>query len=582
MANTISGTHSNQVQVGEKSLTVGNLLLDRASQSTDIPACVMTASGYHIIETLSIGYLLKHAILLLGPTSTGKSFLIKWLAKVLGYEHLSYSINPYTSKFEIIGGIKPDSEGRFVWQDGILLNAAREGLWLALEEINLASSEVVEILNDYLITGKISYSANGEQKELYPHPDFRLFATGNPESYSQRQKLSEVFLSRFKILYQKELSEEELSQILSSLFDITSSLALPIARFHTTLQNQADSRIIGRAEKDPYTFTLRDIIRLGKRLEPILATGPADDEFLKKFFLEFFSVYIGRLRDESEREAVVSLLDTHFGFRAKGLDLEAVLMSSSEDLKALLGTVISSKGDEFIPRHDADIIPTPTQRTTLYLILKALIHSEPVLVVGNPASGKTTLIRYLARQKETNLYYVNLSSDTGMEELLGGYTQDKRGKWRYRKGLLFSAMEEGSWLLIDEANLSPLSEYVNSLLDFGYVIDGEENICYAHPNFRIFLAINPPSVHQSRNLLSPALRSRFTEVWVEELTNLGELASLIDTWSNAPATAPGARKQTKSKKRKGRDEKIPEDKKEVNKAEQKEFASFKRYTHFST
>jgi hypothetical protein len=223
MKSTLSGTHSNQVQVDEKTLTVGNLVFNRVSQSDDIPDCVMTASGYHIIETLCIGSMLRHSILLLGPTSTGKSFLIKWLAKVLGYEHLSYSINPYTSKFEIIGGIKPDSAGRFVWQDGILLKAAKDGLWLALEEINLASSEVVEILNDYLITGKISYSANGEQKELYPHPDFRLFATGNPESYSQRQKLSGVFLSRFKILYQKELSEEELSQILSSLFDITSS-----------------------------------------------------------------------------------------------------------------------------------------------------------------------------------------------------------------------------------------------------------------------------------------------------------------------------------------------------------------------
>ncbi len=568
MANTLSGTHSNQVQVGEKSLTVGNLLLDRISHSNDIPACVMTASGYHIIETLSIGYLLKHSILLLGPTSTGKSFLIKWL--------------PYTSKFELIGGIKPDSAGKFVWQDGILLNAAREGLWLALEEINLATSEVVEILNDYLITGKISYSANGEQKELYPHPDFRLFATGNPESYSQRQKLSEVFLSRFKILYQKELSEEELSQILSSLFEITSSLALPIARFHTTLQNQADSRIIGKAEKDPYTFTLRDIIRLGKRLEPIIAKGPADGEYFKKFFLEFFSVYIGRLRDEYEKEAVISLLDTHFGFREKGMDLEAVLMSSSEDLKILIETVPSSQGGEFIPRDDADIIPTPTQRTTLYLILKALIHNEPVLVVGNPASGKTTLIRYLARQRKTNLYYVNLSSDTGMEELLGGYTQDKSGKWHYRKGLLFNAMEEGSWLLIDEANLSPLSEYVNSLLDFGYVIDGEENICYAHPNFRIFLAINPPSVHQSRNLLSPALRSRFTEVWVEELTNLGELAGLIDTWGNAHEAATGARKQIKGKKRKSGEEKSPDDTKKGKKLEQKEFSSFKRFTHFST
>jgi midasin len=247
----------------------------------------------------------------------------------------------------------------------------------------------------------------------------------------------------------------------------------------------------------------------------------------------------------------------------------------------MLEAVTSSPGNEFIPREDADIIPTPTQRTTLFLILKALIQNEPVLVVGNPASGKTTLIRYLARKKETNLYYVNLSSDTGLEELLGGYAQDKSGKWHYRKGLLFSAIEEGSWLLIDEANLSPLSEYINSLLDFGYVIDGEENIWYAHPNFRIFLAINPPSVHQSRNLLSPALRSRFTEVWVEELTNLGELAGLIDTWGASPGMASGTHDYKKSKKRKGREKVIQEESTKGKKLEQTPSSSFKRFTHFS-
>jgi MoxR-like ATPase/HEAT repeat protein/uncharacterized protein YegL len=582
MGSTISGTHSRQVEISKEALTIGDLVLDREEVNENIPACVMTATGYHILEALSFGYLLKHSVLLLGPTSTGKSFLIKWLSQVLGFRHLAYAINPYTSKFELIGGIKPDSEGRFIWQEGIILKAAREGLWLVLEEINLASSEVVEILNDFLITGKIAYSENGEQKEVIPHPDFRIFATGNPESYSQRQKLSEIFISRFKIFYQKELSEEELSQVLSSLFRISASLALLIARFHISLQNQADSRIIGKAEKDPYTFTLRDIIRLGNRLGPSLKQESEDAGFLKKLFTEFFCVYMGRMRDPFEKEAMVSLLDAYFGFRAKGMDLKAILAASSEDLRPLLKSLATSRGGEFIPGHEADITPTPTQREALYLILKALINHEPVLLVGNPASGKTTLVRYLARQKETNLYFVNFSSDTGLEELLGGYIQDEQGKWYYRKGLLFKAIEEGGWLLIDEANLSPLSEYLNTLLDFGYIVDEKENVCHAHPNFRLFLAINPPSVHQSRNLLSPALKSRFAEVWVEELTSAGELASLIDTWSNVHSTPLGFREQKKDKRRL-RDAEIPPDKRTEKKPPKKEEpTAYKRYTHFTT
>jgi len=46
------------------------------------------------------------------------------------------------------------------------------------------------------------------------------------------------------------------------------------------------------------------------------------------------------------------------------------------------------------------------------------------------------------------------------------------------KGWLFKAVEEGFWLLVDEANLSSLSEYLNTLIDFGYVIDEEGNGWY--------------------------------------------------------------------------------------------------------
>jgi midasin len=178
-------------------------------------------------------------------------------------------------------------------------------------------------------------------------------------------------------------------------------------------------------------------------------------------------------------------------------------------------------------------VPTETQRHTLVSALKALKFDEPILLVGNPASGKTTLVRYLAQQKKTDLYYVNLSSDSGLEELLGGFTQDTRGKWRYKRGLLFKAVKSGAWLLIDEANLNPLSEYLNTLLDFGYITDDEGTIFELHPNFRLFFSINPPKIHPSRNVLSPALRTRFNEIWIEEITDVAELSELVGRWKRA-------------------------------------------------
>ena len=528
----LAGSFSSEIKIDSNLVKIDHLELKR-NRVLEIPTCVFTKSSFNILKTIALSYKLKHPVLLLGPTSTGKSFLIKWLATLLGYEHLSYTLNPYSSKFELIGGMKPDKKGRFVWQDGIILKAAKEGKWLVLEEINLASSDIIEVLNDYLTTGKFTYSQNGQQKQLVPAPNFALFATANPESYSQRQKLSKVFLSRWKIYYQKEVAELEMAEILSGLFKIPSSIALMIARFHKTLEKQAQAKVIGKEEKDPYIYSLRDIIRVGKRISVLLKSNLSDKEFFKQLFWELYTVYLARIRNESERQALISSLDAHFGFKMKGLKLEEIIDGQREKIVFLLDEIKVTRGDEFIPQTEADIIPTSSQKFILATILNAIKYNEPVLLVGMPASGKTTLIRYLAKKKQTNLFYISLSSDTGLEELLGGYVQDKKGRWYYRKGMLFKAVEEGFWLLVDEANLSPLSEYLNTLIDFGYVIDEEGVVYKAHPYFRLFLAINPPRIHHSRNLLSPSLRSRFFEIWVEEITRERELRYLVNQWMSS-------------------------------------------------
>jgi MoxR-like ATPase/HEAT repeat protein len=533
----LSGAYLPYVQLKGHSLYVGHLSIQKKTLQTSAQQCIVTKAAYEMLSAIASAFLLRHPLLLMGPTSTGKSFLIKWLAETLGYEHISYTLNPYVSKSELIGGIKPNNQGKFVWQDGIVLKAAKRGTWLVLEELNLATSEVLEILNDYLITGKFTYSENGDQRVVEPSGEFRLFATANPSSYAQRERLSQVFVSRFKVQYQRELREEDLIEILSGLFGIPVHLAYSIAFFHVTLQEQADSKVIGKEEKEPYIFSLRDLIRLGRRLSPAIKTNVPEPMFMHLLGIELADVYVARVRHRDEREGLVTLIDTIFGTKAESSSIEEALTIPSKRLEQLLADLPVTRGRHFIPGEEARIVPTETQRNTLVSVLKALKFDEPILLVGYPASGKTTLVRYLAREKKTDLYYVNLSSDSSLEELLGGFTQDRSGKWRYKRGLLFKAVKNGAWLLIDEANLNPLSEYLNTLLDFGYITDEEGTIFELHPNFRLFFSINPPKIHPSRNVLSPALRTRFNEIWIEEITDVAELSELVDRWKRASPSA---------------------------------------------
>ncbi len=532
----LSGAYSPFVLLGKDSLQVGRLTLKKKRLRTSTPRCIVTKASYEMLYVIASAYLLNHPLLLMGPTSTGKSFLVKWLAEALGNQHVSYTLNPYISKSELIGGIKPNKQGIFVWQDGIILTAAKRGMCLVLEELNLATSEVLEILNDYLITGKFVYSENGDQRVVEPSNEFRLFATANPLSYAQRERLSWVFVSRFKVHYQPELSEEDLIEILSGLFDIPAYLAYSVAFFHITLQEQADSKVIGKEEKEPYIFSLRDLIRLGRRLTPSIKANTPEPALLQLIARELSAIYVARVRNSNEREALIKLIDTLFGLKTESTSIEDVLAIRAGQLEQCLADLSVTRGRYLIPGQEAHIVPTKTQRYTLASVVKALFFNEPILLVGYPASGKTTLIRYLAREKKTDLYYVNLSSDSGLEELLGGYTQGRSGKWHYKRGLLFKAVKKGAWLLIDEANLNPLSEYLNTLLDFGYVADEEGALFKLHPNFRLFFSINPPKIHPSRNVLSPALRTRFNEIWIEEITDAAELSELVESWKHGQSS----------------------------------------------
>lgn len=105
-----------------------------------------------------------------------------------------------------------------------------------------------------------------------------------------------------------------------------------------------------------------------------------------------------------------------------------------------------------------------------------------------------------------------------------------RSLFEWHDGPLVQAMKNGDLILVDEISLADdaILERLNSVLEPHRLLvlaeKGSEEIeeLYAHENFRILATMNPGGDFGKKEL-SPAMRNRFTEIWVPSITDNSEL-----------------------------------------------------------
>ena len=105
---------------------------------------------------LSIGDALQ------GPTSTGKTSLVSYLAAQTGHRCVRINNHEQTDLQEYLGSYVADENGRLVFREGALVTAVRKGHWVVLDELNLAPSEVLEALNRQVLWLILSLSVISE------------------------------------------------------------------------------------------------------------------------------------------------------------------------------------------------------------------------------------------------------------------------------------------------------------------------------------------------------------------------------------------------------------------------------------
>lgn len=206
----------------------------------------------------------RFPVLIQGPTSSGKTSAVEYLARRTGHRFVRINNHEHTDIQEYLGTYVSDPDtGKLVFQEGVLVRAVRRGDWIVLDELNLAPTDVLEALNRLLDDNR-ELVIPETQEVIRPHPHFMLFATQNPPGlYGGRKVLSRAFRNRFLEVHFDDVPQVELETILCQRCRIAPSFAKRIVSVFQELQHR---RQAGRVFETKQSFaTLRDLFRWAGR-----------------------------------------------------------------------------------------------------------------------------------------------------------------------------------------------------------------------------------------------------------------------------------------------------------------------------
>ena len=137
-----------------------------------------------VVPDIMVAVKSKMNIMLRGPTGTGKSFLLKELAKANKKTLLVSNMTCGTGIEEIKGRyvvVPNEDTGKpeVKWVDGILISAMKKGYWMLIEEANFMPEEVASAFYSVMDDRRNIIIEEHENEVVESHPDFRLFLTAN-------------------------------------------------------------------------------------------------------------------------------------------------------------------------------------------------------------------------------------------------------------------------------------------------------------------------------------------------------------------------------------------------------------------
>ncbi|KAE9408912.1 P-loop containing nucleoside triphosphate hydrolase protein [Gymnopus androsaceus JB14] len=427
----------------------------------------------------------------------------------------------------------------FGFVEGPLVQALREGSWVLLDEINLASSETLECISSLLRspTSSITLTEQGSLEPVPRHPNFRLFACMNPATDVGKKDLPPNIRSHFTEIdvpppdADRETLLSIVEQYIGSSAVSDKAAIMNVAEFYLAVKDLAETRQIADGSNHRPHYSMRTLARA-----LTFASDIAGVYGLRRALWEGSLMAFTMVLDAPSAQLVTALAQKHLLAGVKNvrsaLAKEPTLSRAQED-SVKLGPFYLERGP-LPPDSGDDYVLTPSVEGKLIDLARIILTRRfPVLIEGPTSSGKTSSVEYLARRTGHRFIRINNHEHTDIQEYLGSYVpHPDTGKLVFTDGLLVRALRNGDWIVLDELNLAPTDvlEALNRLLDDNreLVIPETGEVIRPHPHFMLFATQNPPGLYAGRKVLSRAFRNRFLEVHFEDVPE-AELETILCT-----------------------------------------------------
>uniref|UniRef100_A0A3Q2D7A0 Midasin n=1 Tax=Cyprinodon variegatus TaxID=28743 RepID=A0A3Q2D7A0_CYPVA len=407
---------------------------------------VLVDSTCQNLRRLALAVASHKAVLLEGPIGCGKTALVEFMAAVTGHtkaaDILKVQLGDQTDSKMLLGMYRcTDVPGKFVWQPGTLTQAVSKGLWILLEDIDHAPLDVISVLLPLMENRKLMIP--GREDCIEVASGFQFFATRSGNWHKPQNSHAALLDKYWTKLQMGNMSQAELKKVLVHRYPMLAAVSDRLLDIYCQLTGDRHSEVDpssmeasseGQQEQpEDKSSSLEGRADLLKWCERISVNfDSSSSATAQRVFLEALDCFTAMLSLPASRLRMAEIIGSKLNISKEKFQAQhfCQLYQPSVSLTELQAAV----GRAALTRKQAEAVQLSSKQTfaatrpaavLLEQLAVCVAKGEPVLLVGETGTGKTSTVQHLASITH-KLRVVNMNQQSDTADLLGYKPVDHR------------------------------------------------------------------------------------------------------------------------------------------------------------